>query len=158
MFHNLTDSNDKKIDIIIQTLCAIQEDKKQSDQKIKMLFESSQRELSTKISQELITQSTQLGLAIGKQIGEHTEKIESALKKTDEKIQQSIDETKMLGEKVTTLSSDFKCLTDFRLKYEPEIAKVKVIASQLIDLGILKTEQLSPYDKTGDTGTTYSHL
>ncbi len=151
----MSNADEEKIDIIIQALSAIQEELKQNDQKMKTLFDSSQKELATKISQDLLTQSTQLGITIGRQIGEHTERLEESSKKTDEKIQQGIDETKKLNEVISSLSTELKCLSDFRLKYEPQLAKIQTIETQLISIGLLKSGQEVDYGKTGDLGSPY---
>ena len=83
----MTDANKEKIDMIIEVLQGIQDELKQNDDKMKTLFENSHKELSSRLSQDMLTQSVQLGTTIGKQLSEHTTQIQGIITKTDDKIQ-----------------------------------------------------------------------
>lgn len=83
----MTDANKEKIDMIIEVLQGIQDELKQNDDKMKTLFKNSHKELSSRLSQDMLTQSVQLGTTIGKQLSEHTTQIQGIITKTDDKIQ-----------------------------------------------------------------------
>jgi len=148
------DGVERKVDLLIKAIEAVQEELKQNDKRLGKFFEDNQRDLCAKMNQELMTQTTQLAVNIGKQIGEQTAKIESLLKETDKNISQNIEETKKISEVVIKMSGEITSINDLKLKYANFEPRLKTMEDRFVALGFFGNSD-HPYDKKDDPGSSY---